>query len=123
MFHLIKLVIAVIVGAVVSHYLLRGETEATVRELTTPATDIDELVVHPSLYDGKTVKVVGTVVSGAGVMGFGGYRLRQEGSSKAILVMSRGGVPPIGANLSVSGKFKQAFSINDYSYPVILQGF
>ena len=122
-FIFIKFVLAIVIGAVITHYLLRGDTNATVRELTTPATDIDELIARPNLYEGQDVKVVGKVVGSAGILGFGGYFLQQEGGSKPILVMSRSGVPPIGAALTVSGKFKQALSINSYSYPVILRGF
>ena len=48
MLHPVKAICVVVIGAVIVHYLLRNDTETTVRQLTTPATDISELIANPT---------------------------------------------------------------------------
>ena len=82
-------------------------------------TDIAQLVKHAAEFDGKAVTVNGTVAGNAGVFGYGAYRIRQ--GDNEILVISSHGIPIPGAEVAVSGTFRQAFAINNYSYPVIVE--
>lgn len=108
------------VGAVVAYFLSRGPSPS-LRQLTTPTTTIDLLLDDPSKYDGRSVRVGGTVVGSLGVMGFGGFRLQDPQSGSEILVMSSGGIPPNGTAISVFGKFKQAVAVGAYQYAVIFK--
>jgi hypothetical protein len=108
------------VGAVGAYFLSRGPS-ANIRQFTTSSISIDSLVDDPSKYDGQLVKVGGTVGASLGVMGVGGFRLLDRRTGSEILVMTSGGIPPIGTDISVFGKFKQAMAIGAYQYAVIFR--
>ena len=82
-------------------------------------SDIAQLLRYPKDYDGKPVTVTGTVSGNAGILGYGGYRIRQGDSE--ILVISGRGIPGLEQNVTVSGIFRQALSLNSYTYPVIVE--
>ena len=119
MIRIVKALFLMVAAALITHYVLHS-TDPTVRSLTTPLTPVGELIAHASRYDGKVVKVEGRVIGSVGVMGFGGYRLQQEDSADTILIMSRGGIPPSGTVVTVSGIFKQAIAVNNYTFAVIM---
>jgi hypothetical protein len=93
------------------------------RSFTTPSVSIDELLTGARQYDGNLVKVSGIVTASVGLMGFGGFRLQDVRSKSEIMVMGSGAIPPVGAALSVTGKFKQAFVIGYFQYAMIVQNF
>jgi hypothetical protein len=106
---------------VVAAYYFSGGTSPNLRQLTTSSTTIAVLLDDPSKYDGQTVKVGGEVAGSLGVMGLGGFRLRDPQSGSEILVMTSGGIPPSGTTISVFGKFKQAVAVGAYQYAVIFK--
>jgi len=82
-------------------------------------TSIALLLKQSKDYDGKTVTVNGTVAGNAGIFGYGGYRIRQ--GADEILIISSHGIPASGAEVTVSGVFRQAFAVNTFNYPVIVE--
>jgi hypothetical protein len=56
---------------------------------------------NPSRFRNQTVRVNGTVVTSAGILGTGGYQL-DDGTGR-IFVVSRTGVPSSGSRVSVTG--------------------
>ena len=86
-----------------------GLNRVTVSELLTRAKD----------FDGKTVTVRGTVVNNAGILGYGVFRIRQGNDD--IEIISTHGIPNPGAEVTITGVFKQAVAINRYNYPVIVE--
>lgn len=119
MIRIVNALFLMVAAALITHYVLHS-ADPSVRSLTTPVTAISELTARASQYDGKVVKVEGRVIGSVGIMGFGGYRLQQEDSADTILIMSRGGIPPTGALVTVSGIFKQAIAVNNYALAVIM---
>jgi hypothetical protein len=111
--------LVLVVGAVIAYFLSRGPS--SLRQLTTFSTAIDLLLNDPGKYDGKIVRVDGTVVGSLGVMGFGGFRLQDSQTGREILVVSSGGIPANGTVISIFGKFKQALAVGPYQYAVVLQ--
>ena len=74
------------------------------------ATHIKDLLDKPQEYDGKTVRVNGTVTQSVGVLGTGAYEI-DDGTGK-IYVIARGqGVPREGAKTKVEGRFESVFNI------------
>jgi hypothetical protein len=82
-------------------------------------TKISDLLAHSRDYDSKPVSVTGIVLGNAGIFGYGGYKLKQGDSE--ILVITTHGIPPAGSEVVVSGIFKHAFTVNNFSYPVIVE--
>ena len=62
---------------------------------------IAQINADPSRYYHRTVRVDGTVVTSAGLLGTGGYEL-DDGTGK-IFVVSRRGVPSGGLRVAVTG--------------------
>lgn len=83
------------------------------------ATDVGRLVDQPNEFDGRRVTIRGVVVDRAAIMGVGGYRLKQGNAE--IFVVSGRGIPPPGAEITVSGTFKQAFAIGGFQYAVLVE--
>jgi len=113
------LIIVTILGA--GRYLLPHEAYRTIRSVTTLLVTIDQLLEAPAKYEGATVKIEGKVVGSAGVLGYGGYRLQQEGSASTIVVIGRSGIPVTGTTVSIVGVFRQAMTVGTYQYAVIVQ--
>src|SRR5579872_2353644 len=74
---------------------------------------IDRLLKQPGLFDGKDVSVTGVVTRGAGVMGYGGFWLRNQDLPAEILILTGSGIPPTGAKILVFGRFHEAFTLNN----------
>ena len=64
-------------------------------------TRIGRILDDPGHYRNRSVRVEGTVVASAGLLGTGAYQV-EDGSGK-IYVVSRSGVPRTGARVEVEG--------------------
>jgi hypothetical protein len=84
------------------------------------ATPIKELLDDPSRYEGKTVRIAGTVSSAAGVLGAGFYQV-DDGTGKMSVVTKSGGVPRDGAKVGVEGTLKTGYTIGTQSLTVMLE--
>jgi hypothetical protein len=83
-------------------------------------TDIGRLLERPGEYDGRTVRVEGTVTRGGGLLGVGAYEL--EDGTGSIVVIARGqGVPARGARTKVKGRFESVFSWAGATIAAIIQ--
>ncbi len=83
-------------------------------------TPIKELLDDPARYDGKTVRVAGTVRDAAGLFGAGGYRI-DDGTGTLAVVTESGGVPRSGARVGVEGTFRSAFTLGATSAAVLIE--
>jgi hypothetical protein len=87
---------------------------------------VSELLSAPSEFDGKRVTLDVVAAGGLGVLGIGGYFVRDADSTNPnhdLLVVSGGaGVPPAGEKLRVTGTFRQAFSMGTRQIPVMIAG-
>jgi hypothetical protein len=81
---------------------------------------IGDLMAAPQRYDGRTVRVEGTVTRSAGVLGIGGYEL-DDGTGQIFVVAQGGGVPAQGARTRVKGRFESIFSLAGRSIAAIMQ--
>lgn len=70
-------------------------------------------------YDNKTVRVRGTVGKSIGILGVGGYLLVDKDSS--IAVASNHGIPSSGKEVTITGTFQKAVSINTFQYNILTQ--
>ena len=111
-----RIALVILILAAATYFVLHGN-RAAINRFT--ATDISQLLANPGQYDGHPITVTGIVQESAAVLGVGGYRLRQ-GSSELYIVSSHG-IPPTGAEISVSGTFKQALSLGNLQYSVIVE--
>lgn len=74
------------------------------------ATDIKKLLDDPAAYEGKTVRVAGTVKEAAGVLNYGVFVL-DDGTGSIPVVTTVGGSPREGAKVGVEGTFRSAFTL------------
>jgi hypothetical protein len=82
------------------------------------AKPIKELLDDPSQYDGKSVRIAGTVKEAAGVMGYGAYQV-DDGTGTLTVVTQEGGAPRVGAKVGVEGTFRAAFTLGGRSLAVL----
>ncbi len=81
---------------------------------------IKDLLDQPQKYQGKTVRVAGTVTKSAGVLGTGAYEV-DDGTGK-IYVIARGqGIPREGAKTKAQGRFESVFSFLGRTMAAIVQ--
>lgn len=83
------------------------------------AIHIRDLLDRPQEYDGKTVKVQGTVTQSVGVLGTGAYEI-DDGTGKIYVVAKGQGVPRQGAKTKAEGRFESVFSILGRSMAAIV---
>ena len=83
-------------------------------------TRVDNILAVPRTYDGQTVSVRGIVTGGIGIMGLGGFHLRDTDGSREIFVVSGTGVPAAGVTVTITGVFRQALTVGTYELPVII---
>jgi hypothetical protein len=102
--------------AVGGFYYLHGHTAVP---RAAPLT-VSELLQHGPDYQGRVVSVSGIVVTGASVLGLGGYRLRDTNSQFEIFVFSDTGIPATNQESSVTGIFKQGITMGDFRNGVII---
>ena len=74
------------------------------------ATDIKKLLDNPAEYEGKTVRVAGTVKESAGVLNYGVFKL-DDGTGSIAVITKVGGAPREGAKVGVEGTFRSAFTL------------
>lgn len=81
---------------------------------------INDLLTSPQQYDGKTVRVEGTVTQSAGILGMGGYQI-DDGTGRIYVVAQSGGVPVEGARTRVEGRFESIFNLGGRAIAAIIQ--
>jgi hypothetical protein len=81
---------------------------------------IGSLLDEPARYDGRTVRVEGTVTRSAGLLGVGAYEV-DDGTGR-ITVIARGqGVPREGAMTRAKGTFQSVFNWAGTTIAAIVQ--
>jgi hypothetical protein len=99
-------------------YLAVHATRSVPAEVKT--TRIAQILAAPDKFDGKSVTVGGVVTGGVGLMGVGGFHVRDSDGRQEIFVLSGSGVPPAGSSVTISGIFREAATIGSYRLPVII---
>ena len=74
------------------------------------ATDIKTLLDNPAAYEGKTVRIAGTVKDSAGILNYGVFTV-DDGTGTMAVVTTVGGTPRDGAKVGVEGTFRSAFTL------------
>jgi hypothetical protein len=83
-------------------------------------TPIKTLLDDPGRFNGKTVRIMGTVELAAGALGVGAYQVN-DGSGTLTVVSSAGGAPREGASVGVEGTLRSAFTIGNQSATVLVE--
>jgi hypothetical protein len=83
-------------------------------------TTIKTLLDDPSRFDKQLVRVVGTVGSSVGVMGYGAYQLK-DATGTIPVVSEHGGAPREGATVGVEGEFRSGFTLGTQTAAVIVE--
>jgi hypothetical protein len=97
-------------------YLFHGGSELDENQMA--AVELEYLLDHPNLFEGKTVTINGTVDERASLLGYGGLFLRDKaGASILVLSMETPAAP--NSSVTVTGKFLSAFTLGENAYPVI----
>lgn len=84
-------------------------------------TPIKKLLDDPGQYDGKTVRIAGTVKTSIGALGFGAYEVEDETGTLPVVVQSGGATPRAGAKVGVEGEFRTAFTLGTRTVAVIME--
>ena len=84
------------------------------------ATPIKTLLDDPGQYEGKTVRVAGTVRSNISVLNYGAYRL-DDGTGTLTVITQSGGAPREGARVGVEGEFRSAFTVGTESVAALME--
>jgi hypothetical protein len=74
------------------------------------ATDIKTLLDNPAAYEGKSVRIAGTVKEAAGVLNYGVFTV-DDGTGTIPVITTVGGSPREGAKVGVEGTFRSAFTL------------
>jgi hypothetical protein len=74
------------------------------------ATDIKKLLDNPAAYEGKTVRIAGTVKDTAGILNYGVFTV-DDGTGTIAVITKVGGAPREGAKVGVEGTFRSAFTL------------
>jgi hypothetical protein len=80
-------------------------------------TPIGQLLDDASRYDGKTVRVKGEVQQSAGVLGIGGFQLKDN--TGTLTVVSESAPPRTGSTVGVKGVFQALFTLGSRSLAVL----
>jgi hypothetical protein len=83
------------------------------------ATPIKDILDSPAAYEGRTVKVSGSVVDSANLLVIKFYHL--EDATGKIVVVARKAVPLRGAKVTATGSVHQAFALGDQNLTVIVE--
>jgi hypothetical protein len=81
-------------------------------------TPIRDLLNDPSHYDGKTVRVEGTVQGAVGGLGVGAYEVKDK-TGRLTVVTDRTDPPRTGTKIDVKGKFQALLSLGFKSLAVL----
>jgi hypothetical protein len=84
------------------------------------ATTVKQLLDDPHHYDGKTVRIMGTVKGSAGLLGVGAYQIN-DGTGTISVVSEGGGAPRDGAKIGVEGVFHSAFTLGSKTGVVLVE--
>jgi hypothetical protein len=84
------------------------------------ATSINKVISDPSRYRDQEVRISGHVADSYSVVGKGAYRV--EDRSGSLWVVSDRGVPRKGAEVTVKGRLREAFSLGSLGDLVRLPG-
>jgi hypothetical protein len=97
-------------------YLFHGGSKLDGNQIA--AVELEYLLGHPDLFEGKTVTITGTVDERASLLGYGGLFLKDKaGASVLVLSMETPAAP--NSSVTVTGKFLSAFTLGENAYPVI----
>lgn len=83
-------------------------------------TPIKTLLDDPSRFDKQTVRIAGTVEEGAGILGYGTYKVN-DGTGTLWVVAQGGGAPRTGATTGVEGEFRSAFTLGETTAAVLME--
>lgn len=81
-------------------------------------TPIGELLQNSTKYNGKTVRVKGEVGESAGLLGRGGYQLK-DNSGTITVITETAAPPPKGTKTGVKGVFQALFTLGSKSLAVL----
>jgi len=81
-------------------------------------TPIGELLSNSSKYNGKTVRVKGEVGESAGLLGRGGYQLK-DNTGTITVITETAAPPPKGTKTGVKGVFQALFTLGSKSLAVL----
>jgi len=95
-------------------------TLATALSACASTVRISDLLAEPQRYQGRTVKVQGTVARSVGIFGIGGFELN-DGTGQIFVVAQGTGVPAQGSRTRAKGKFEPLFSFGGRSIAAIVQ--
>jgi len=84
------------------------------------ATPIKEVLDDPSKFGTKPVRVAGTVVKAASVMGVGAYQVKDD-TGTITVVSKTTGVPREGAKVGVEGTVQTGYTIGTQSLTVLVE--
>jgi hypothetical protein len=85
-----------------------------------PTVRIRDLLDQPQRYDGRTVRVEGTVTRSAGLLGTGAYQV-DDGTGSIFVIAQGQGVPREGAKTKTKGVFRSVFSLAGRTIAAIVQ--
>lgn len=83
------------------------------------ATSIKDILENPAAYEGRTVKLEGTVTDATNILVVKFYHL--EDATGRIVVVAHKAVPLRGARVSVAGTVHQAFAVGDETLTVVVE--
>jgi hypothetical protein len=81
-------------------------------------TPISELLQNSSKYNGKTVRIKGTVKESAGLLGRGAYQVNDKTGTLTV-VSQTAAPPPTGSTTGVKGVFQSLLTIGSKSLAVL----
>lgn len=93
---------------------------AALMACNTKTTSIKTLLADPGKYDGKVVRIAGTVGQSIGALGYGAYEV-QDGTGTIPVVTQGGGAPSRGARVGVEGTFRAAYTLGTDSRAVVVE--
>ena len=82
---------------------------------------ISELLDDPSRFDGKTVRIAGTVKESIGALGVGAYQVDDGTGTLTVISQAGNGTPRVGARIGVEGEFRSAFTLGPVSVAVLME--
>ncbi len=83
-------------------------------------TDIKTLTDDPARFDGKVVRIAGTVTHSIGALGYGAYEV-DDGTGKLPVVSQGGGAPREGAHVGVEGTFRNGFTLGSTTVNALVE--
>ncbi|HTI04013.1 MAG TPA: hypothetical protein VL549_01750 [Gemmatimonadales bacterium] len=93
---------------------------AALMACNTKTTSIKSLLADPGKYDGKVVRIAGTVEQSIGALGYGAYEV-QDQTGTIPVVTQGGGAPSRGTRVGVEGTFRAAYTLGVQSRAVLVE--